>query len=77
MMKLDLVPQPDSGDSPQAYDSAVKRCKKNRHGLITLTNGVVFMKELELSDAVPSKVRNDNKLPLFKTKLSWARFSTS
>ena len=43
-----------SGDSPQASDSAVKKRKKDRHSLTTLLNGVVSMKDLQLSKAVGS-----------------------
>ena len=56
-----------TGDSPQASDSAVKR-KKYRNGLITRTNGVIYMRELILSEAVPSKDCDDCALPLFKAK---------
>ena len=42
------------GGSPQASDSVKKR-KINKNGLVTLTNGVVSMRELGLSNAVPSK----------------------
>ena len=46
-----------SGDSPQASDSAVKKCKTNRHGRIPLTNRAVSMKELDLSDAATERPR--------------------
>jgi len=39
----------------------------------TLLNGVVSMKDLQLSTAVGSKERNHYALPLFKTKLSWGQ----
>jgi len=42
------------GGSPQASDSVKKR-KINKNGLVTLTNGVVSMRELPLSTAVPTK----------------------
>ena len=41
--------------SPQTSDSAVKKCKINRHCLVTLTIGVISMRELVLSNAVPLK----------------------
>ena len=40
--------QKAGGGSLQASDSAVKKCKINRHCLVTLTNGVVSMRELVL-----------------------------
>ena len=45
------------GGSPQASCSAlaVKKCKINKHGMVTITNGVVSMKGLVLSNAVSSK----------------------
>ena len=43
------------GGSPQASNSSVKKRRLIRHGLITLTNEVVSMMELELSDAVQLK----------------------
>ena len=54
------------GDFPQASDSAVKKRKKNRHGLVTLNKGVVSMWEQVLSEAVPSKDRDDGALSLLK-----------
>ena len=50
------------GGSPQTSYSAVKKRKINRHGLVNLTNGVVSMKGLVLSSAVPSKGRDDELL---------------
>ena len=48
----------------------MKKRKINRHGLVTPTNGVVSMKGLVLSNAVPSKVRDDDAMTLFDAKLS-------
>ena len=62
------------GGSPQASCSAVKKRKINRHGLVTLTKGVVSMKGLVLSNAVPSKGRADDAMTLFDAKLSWGQF---
>jgi hypothetical protein len=59
------------GGSPQRSDSAVKKHKINRNGLVTLTNGVVSMRELVLSTAVPTKGRDDDACTLFDAKLSW------
>jgi len=59
------------GGSPQTSDSAVKKRRINRNGLVTLTNGVVSMRELILSTAVPTKGRDDDARPLFEAKLSW------
>ena len=59
------------GGSPQRIDSAVKKRKINRNGLVTLTNGVVSMRELVLSSAVPTKGRDDDARTLFGAKLSW------
>ena len=39
----------------------------------TLLNGVVSMKDLQLSKAIGSKERDHDALPLFKTKLSWGQ----
>jgi hypothetical protein len=58
------------GGSPQTSDSAVKKRRINRNGLVTLTNGVVSMRELVLSTAVPTKGRDDNARTLFDAKLS-------
>ena len=46
-----------SRGSPQESDSAVKKCKTNRHGRIPLTNRAVSMKELDLSDAATERPR--------------------
>ncbi len=62
---------PFGGRSPQISDSAVKKRKINRNGLVTLTNGVVSMRELALSTAVPTKGHDDDVHTLFDTKLSW------
>ena len=51
----------------------MKKRKLNRHGLVTLTSGVVSMRELGLSIAVPSKCRDDNALTLFNATLSWGQ----
>jgi len=51
----------------------VKKRNINRHGLVTLTNGVVSIKGLVLSNAVPSKGRADDAMTLFDTKLSWGQ----
>ena len=51
----------------------MKKRKINRHGLVTLTNGVVSMKGLVLSNAVPSKGRDDDATTLFDAKLSWGQ----
>jgi len=51
----------------------VKKRKVNKHGLVTLTNGVVSMRELALSIAVPSKCRDDGALTLFNATLSWGQ----
>ena len=59
------------GGSPQTSDSAVKKRRINRNGLVTLTNGVVSMRELVLSTAVPTKGRDDDARTLFDAKLSW------
>jgi hypothetical protein len=59
------------GGSPQRSDSVVKKRKINRNGLVTLTNGVVSMRELVLSSAVPTKGRDDDARTLFGAKLSW------
>ena len=59
------------GGSPQRSDSAVKKRKINKNGLVTLTNGVVSMRELVLSTAVPTKGRDDDACTLFDAKLSW------
>ena len=59
--------------SPQASYSAVKKRKINRHGLVTLTNGVVSMKGLVLSNAVPSKGRDDDAMTFFDAKLCWGQ----
>ena len=48
----------------------MKKSTINRHGLVTLTNGVVSMKGLVLSNAVPSKGSDDNAMTLFDAKLS-------
>jgi hypothetical protein len=61
------------GGSPQTSDSAVKKRKVNKHGLVTLTNGVVSMRELALSIAVPSKCRDDGASTLFNATLSWGQ----
>ena len=63
------------GGSPQASCSslAVKKCKINKHGMVTLTNGVVSMKGLVLSNAVSSKGRDDDAMTLFDAKLSWGQ----
>jgi len=58
------------GGSPQASDSVKKR-KINKNGLVTLTNGVVSMRELPLSTAVPTKGRDDDARTLFDAKPSW------
>jgi len=65
--------QEAGGGSPQTSDSAVKKRKVNKHGLVTLTNGVVSMRELALSIAVPSKCRDDGALTLFNATLSWGQ----
>ena len=65
--------QEAGGGSPQTSDSAVKKRKLNRHGLVTLTSGVVSMRELGLSIAVPSKCRDDDALTVFNAKLSWGQ----
>ena len=57
------------GGSPQASDSVKKR-KINKNGLVTLTNGVVSMRELPLSTAVPTKGRDDDARTLFDAKPS-------
>ena len=44
--------QETGGGSPQTSDSAVKKRKVNKHGLVTLTNGVASMRELVISNAV-------------------------
>jgi len=59
------------GGSPHTSDSAVKKRKINRNGLVTLTNGVVSMRELVLSTAVPTRGRDDDARTLFDAKLSW------
>ena len=59
------------GGSPQTSVSAVKKRRINRNGLVTLTNGVVSMRELVLSTAVPTKGRDDDARTLFGAKLSW------
>ncbi len=59
------------GGSPQRSDSAVKKRRINRNGLVTLTNGVVSIRELVLSTAVPTKDRDDYEHTLFDAKLSW------
>ena len=51
----------------------MKKRKVNSHGLVTLTNGVVSMRELGLSIAVPSKCRDDDALTLFNATLSWGQ----
>ena len=61
------------GGSPQASYSAAKKRKINRDGLVTLTNRVVSMKGLVLSNAVPSKGRDDDAMTLFNAKLSWGQ----
>jgi len=68
-----------SGDSPQASDSAVKKSKSKRHGLIISYNpnqrGSLHEgtePQLVLSKAVPL---NDGALPLFKAKLSCGHHS--
>ena len=50
--------------SPQASYFAVKKRK---------INGVVSMKGLVLSNAVPSKGRDDDAMTLFDAKLSWSQ----
>ena len=59
------------GGSPQTTDSAVKKRKINRNGLVTLTNRVVSLRELILSRAVPTKGSDDDVHTLFDAKLSW------
>jgi hypothetical protein len=56
--------------SPQAQ---AKKLKVNRHGLTTLGNGVVSMRELELSKIIPSKDRYYEAATLFDCKLSWGQ----
>ena len=51
----------------------MKKRKLNKHGLVTLSNGVVSMRELVLSNAVPSKGRDDDAMTLFNAKLSWGQ----
>ena len=51
----------------------MKKRKINRHGVVTLTNGVVSMKGLVLSTAVPSKGSDDDAMTLFDAKLSWGQ----
>ena len=63
------------GGSPQASDSVKKR-KINKNGLVTLTNGVVSMRELPLSTAVPTKGRDDDARTLFDAKPSWGRLAS-
>ena len=58
----------DAGTSP-----ATKQRKVNRHGLVTLQNGVVSMKSLGLVDAVSSKDRDIEAEPLFGAKLSFGQ----
>ena len=57
----------------QGCCSAVKKRKINRHGLVSLTNGVVSMKGLVLSNAVPSKGNDDDAMTLLDANLSWGQ----
>jgi len=68
---LDSDDDHDDEDEASTSDSAVKKRRINRNGLVTLTNGVVSMRELVLSTAVPTKGRDDDARPLFEAKLSW------
>ena len=51
----------------------MKKRKINRHGLVILTNGVVSIKGLVLSNAVPWKGSDDDVMTLFDAKLSWGQ----
>ena len=58
---LDSDDDHDDEDEASTSDSAVKKRRINRNGLVTLTNGVVSMRELVLSTAVPAR-RSSRKI---------------
>ncbi len=76
MMKLDNRPDQQwlplaGGYSPRAYYSAVKKRKLRRHGVTTLGNGVVSIRESDLAVTVQSKRGDDDVLPWFNANVSW------
>jgi hypothetical protein len=68
----DDISDNDNEDDAETSPATKKR-KINKHGLITLQNGVVSMKGLDLADAVPSKYRDDEAPPLLGAKLSFGQ----
>ena len=60
-------------DSPSAISPGAKLRKVNRHGLVTLMNGAVSMKALDLSESIPSKHFDSDAMPLFGARLSFGQ----
>ena len=68
----------EAGSSSRSVSSdrtspPTKMRKVNKHGLVTLQNGVVSMRSLNLAEIVPSKHRDEDALPLFGVKLSFGQ----
>ena len=50
--------------------------KTNRQGLVTLSNGVVAMRDLDLAARVPTKTRDDDAAKMFNAKLTLSKAFT-
>ena len=71
----------DSSDDESTTDISpgAKLRKVNRHGLVTLDNGVISMKALALADSIPTKHTDPDARPLHGARLSlgqaWSLFT--
>ena len=67
--------EPDTESVDVAPASSKKR-RKNRKGLVVLTNGVVSMRDLDLASRVPSKTKDDDTPNLFNASLTLSKAFT-
>ena len=67
--------EPDTESVDVAPASSKKR-KKNRKGLVVLTNGVVSMRDLDLASRVPTKTKDDDTPNLFNASLTFSKAFT-
>ena len=65
---------PGPSRTPQSSKSSGR--KVNKHGAVVLKNGVIALRDLELSESVPPKKHNPEAEPLFGQLLSWGQAYT-
>ena len=68
--KRKIILEDSDDESTTDISPGAKLRKVNRHGLVTLDNGVISMKALSLSDSIPTKSINSEAQTLFGVRLS-------